>query len=325
LAVRNEYDDQQEKIMRNYYLSVLLLLALAITFSVAPSAQASGSGDMLNQYVSELQKIPDDTVLREKIIKLAQSMKKRPAIPEEARRHYVKALTYFEDARLPSDSADAAEEFRKALLIAPWWGELYMKRGLALETAQRYDEAIASFKLFMLTNPQGEVLRKTQDEIYKIEARQEKAARDTEQARKDKIEEERLQQAAKAEEDARARQRKSEDAYRRCDGKRYVWHWDEPIDAQSVDETADLRGNQITLGTIYLRGRSVPSNIQIGVWQEFWDLHVTRMEMEEGRLVLYFDNSNNNWMYEKAYLNEDCEIKFRFKHGADSGYYLPRR
>jgi hypothetical protein len=118
----------------------------------------------------------------EKVIKLALTLDPKPAIPEEARRHYVKACTLFEDAKQTSESADAAGEFRQALLLAPWWGEAYMKMGLALETAQRYDEAIASLKLFIATKPQDDLLRKTQDEIYKIEAKQEKAAKEAELA-----------------------------------------------------------------------------------------------------------------------------------------------
>jgi tetratricopeptide (TPR) repeat protein len=155
-------------------MGFMVVLALSsVTRAQSPNSEAT-----LNQCVAELQSNPSDTALREKIIKLARGMNPPPAIPEEARRHYVKACTLFEDAKQPSDSADAAEEFRQALLVAPWWGEAYMKMGLALETAQRYDDAIASLKLFMATKPQDEMLRKTQDEIYKIEAKKEKAAKD---------------------------------------------------------------------------------------------------------------------------------------------------
>jgi hypothetical protein len=163
-------------------LATIFFLLLGISVSIT---QAQSPQDTLNQYIFDLQKNPSDTALREKIIKLAREMNPPPAIPEEARRHYVKASTLFDDAKQPSDSADAAEEFRQALLVAPWWGEAYMKMGLALETAQRYDDAIASLKLFMATKPQDEVLRKTQDEIYKIEAKAERAAKDKEQAAKE--------------------------------------------------------------------------------------------------------------------------------------------
>jgi hypothetical protein len=79
-----------------------------------------------------------------------------------------------------------------------------MKMGLALETAQRYDDAIASLKLFMATKPQDEVLRKTQDEIYKIEAKRDKTAKDQqEKAAKEA-------QAAQAAKEAAERNRRDE-------------------------------------------------------------------------------------------------------------------
>ena len=83
-----------------------------------------------------------------------------------------------------------------------------MKMGLALETAQRYDDAIASLKLFMATNPKDDVLRKAQDEIYKIEAKQEKAAKES------------------SPEVVAAQERKnSEDLLRKINGSRYVYRY----------------------------------------------------------------------------------------------------
>lgn len=307
-------------------ICLTVLTAFAVAIASLPVVQAATPQETLKQYVADLQKNPNDNALREKIIKHVQGMKQKPVIPEDARRHFVRAVTVLEEAKQPSDSAEAAEEFRKALLIAPWWSETYMKMGLALETAQRYDDAIASLKLFMTTKPRDDVLRKTQDEIYKIEMKRDKAAKDSEQARKDQLEAALRQQASKAEEDARALQRKAEDLYGRCDGKRNVHHYEE-IGNVSADDTADLRGKHIVIGEIYKSGDrgAIPSNVQIGVWKEMWDLGISRMEIERGRVVLFFDDSNNNWMYEKAYLNEDCEIKFKFKSGSDSAYYIPER
>lgn len=159
---------------KNKITSTCALLVATLLVSFVAYAQSASPQETLTQYITDLQKAPNDNALREKIIKHVQAMKKPPAIPEEARRHYIKAITLLEDARQPSDSADAAEEFRKALLIAPWWSEAYMKMGLALETAERYDDAITSLRMFMVTNPQDDVLRKTQDEIYKIEAKKDK-------------------------------------------------------------------------------------------------------------------------------------------------------
>jgi tetratricopeptide (TPR) repeat protein len=300
--------------------SILLagLLAWGTMAALANTAQAQTPQESLRQSISELQKSPNDNALREKIIKQVQAMKRAPAIPEEARRHYVRALTLFDGAKQPADAADAAEEFRQALLIAPWWGEAYMKMGLALETAQRYDEAIEALKLFMATKPRGAVLRQAQDEIYKIEAKRDRAEKDRESAAR-RAEEDRR---AQAEENARAQQRKLEEFYRKCDGRRYV------LDFGDSENTADLRGRQIILGSIYKSGRpdEIPSNMQLGVWKEMWDLNISNIELEGGMLVLTFDSSNNNWMYGKAYLNEFCEIKSvrKLEGGGETNYYRAR-
>ena len=147
---------------------VVLLFAL-VYLSVGVQAQFSNPQQTLQQYVADLQKNPNDTALREKIIKLALEVK--PAVPEEARRHYVMAKTLFEAAKKPEDFGDSIAEFKAALLIAPWWPEANRNLGLALEAAQRFDEAITYVKLYMTTNPGEENTRAAQDEIYKIEAK----------------------------------------------------------------------------------------------------------------------------------------------------------
>lgn len=93
-----------------------------------------------------------------------------------------------------------------------------MKMGLALETPQRYDDAIAALKLFMATNPQGDVLRKTQDEIYKIEAKAQKAVKDKELAAKKAAEDKRARQEAAVAKKARAQ----EEFLRKINGARYT-------------------------------------------------------------------------------------------------------
>ena len=62
-----------------------VVLALAFP-ALAASPAAPPSRKQLSEMVERLQKAPDDTALREKIIKLAVVLKPAPAIPEEARR-----------------------------------------------------------------------------------------------------------------------------------------------------------------------------------------------------------------------------------------------
>lgn len=100
----------------NLFCFCLLLCIIAV-----PCSQAQSTNDLLNQYVLDLQKSPNDNALREKIIKHVQTMEPLPQIPEEARRHYVMAKTLFKDAKSENDYSAAIDEFKSALLVAPWW------------------------------------------------------------------------------------------------------------------------------------------------------------------------------------------------------------
>ena len=160
--------------MKKTIFSTALVSSFVLLFGLAHQAAAQPADAAFQWAVAEYQRSP--TAANAKmVIKLALTMKPVPAVPEEARRHYVKGRTLFDAAKNPADSLDAAEEFKNALLIAPWWGELYLRLGMTLETAERYDEAIAALKLYMVSAPGEELARKAQDEIYKIEAEMEKA------------------------------------------------------------------------------------------------------------------------------------------------------
>lgn len=163
--------------MKKICFTALLSIVLIVTLMSIVQAQPTNPQETLNQYISDLQKNPNDNALREKIIKHVQTMQPAPAIPEEARRHYVMGKTLFEDAKNVQDFKDAIEKFKKALLIAPWWSDAYRDIGMALEAAQQYDEAIAALKLYLATNPGDEYARRGQNEIYKIEAKKEKASK----------------------------------------------------------------------------------------------------------------------------------------------------
>jgi tetratricopeptide (TPR) repeat protein len=155
-----------------------LFLAAILFMPFSPQARAAGSQGILTQYIADLQKSPGDYALREKIIKHVQTMKPAPAVPEEARRQYIMGKTLFEDAKNVQDVNDAIEKFRKALLIAPWWPEANRDLGMALQAAQQYDEAIKVLNLYVATNPGEELSRRARNEIYKTEAKQEKAAKE---------------------------------------------------------------------------------------------------------------------------------------------------
>jgi tetratricopeptide (TPR) repeat protein len=92
----------------------------------------------LNEYVAALQTNPNDVELRQKIVKLAATLKPPPAIPEEARRYYVKAVTLQKQAKTAPEVAPAIAAYEQALLLAPWWADAYYNVSSALELAGRY-------------------------------------------------------------------------------------------------------------------------------------------------------------------------------------------
>jgi hypothetical protein len=129
---------------------------------------------------------PSDAA-RLQIIKLAQAMKTPPEIPEEARGHYVMAVVFVNTAEDNADYERGIEEYKAALLAAPWWGDAYKKLATAQTAAGRYDDAIASLNFYLLTQPAD--ARNTQDEIYRLKALGQRAAE--EQAKKQTEEQQR--------------------------------------------------------------------------------------------------------------------------------------
>jgi tetratricopeptide (TPR) repeat protein len=72
----------------------------------------------------------------------------------------------------------AIEEYKAASMAAPWWGDAYKKLAAAQKAAGRFDDAIASMNLYMLTQPTD--ARNAQDEIYQLMALKQTAAAENE-------------------------------------------------------------------------------------------------------------------------------------------------
>lgn len=160
-----------------YMRRTLLIFTLIAIASPALAQSAPPSTLDLDRYIRELQQNPGDLRLREQIISTALALNPRPAIPEEARRHFVKGTTIQRDAANEGDAELAAGEYSAALLLAPWWGDAYYNLGVAAQMANRFDEALAAFRLYLLTEPPPEDARDAQDRIYAVEAKQELALR----------------------------------------------------------------------------------------------------------------------------------------------------
>lgn len=132
------------------------LIVLVITFlALAASAHAQSPREQLNQMVEQLQKTPGDNTLREKIIKLAPTLKPAPALPDTAVAFEGRAQFAFKSAKSESDYLAAAQEYEKAVAVAPWVPGYYADLCTIYEKAGRFEDAKrhCGFYLSALTDP----------------------------------------------------------------------------------------------------------------------------------------------------------------------------
>lgn len=207
-----------------------IVLAAALSSSFASQAQTATPQQVLQQYVSDLQRSPDDTMLRERIIRHVQTMKKAPSIPEEARRHFIEGNALLKAAKDQKGYDLAIEAYRQCLLLAPWWPEANYNFAVALELANRFDSSMNALKLYIATNPGDEESRKAQDKIYEIGAKKIIAAREREES---------SPAAVTARE-----QDKFEDWLSKLDGRRYT------SPSQGMLLIIDVRRNILITGAI---------------------------------------------------------------------------
>jgi len=215
----------------------LFLLVTCITLALA-NAQAQTPQATLNQCVADLQKNPNDYALREKIIRHVQAMKQKPAIPEEARRHFIEGNTLLKAAKDQRSYGLARDAYRQCLLVAPWWGDAYNNYAVALELSGQFDDAVNALKLYIATNPGEGETRKAQDKIYEIGAKKKLAAQEKESS---------PPKAASA-----PPQNAFEDLLRKIDGRRYTC----PIEACSM--VIDVRGKVFIMGNLCPQNHDVP-------------------------------------------------------------------
>lgn len=162
---------------------VVLGIAVSLTFAalvLGGIVQAQSPREQLQTMVEQLQKTPTDNSLRERIIKLGAEIKPAPALPPEAKRPFVMAVTYQKEAKKPDDFALAIAAYQDALKVAPWWGDTYYNLSVSLESAGRLDEAKHALELYLLTKPED--AEEAQNHIYALDAKKNLAAKQAAEA-----------------------------------------------------------------------------------------------------------------------------------------------
>lgn len=155
--------------MRTFNIIGSLLL---VTLALSASVHAQTSREQFRQMVEQLQKTPNDSALREKIIALAPTLKPPPALPAELERRMARGTAAFKGATSLADYKDAVKEFEQAALAAPWHADAYFNLGVTQDKAEDYEAALRSLKLALLASPES---KETKALIYEVEYRHEKA------------------------------------------------------------------------------------------------------------------------------------------------------
>ena len=209
----------------------LLYAALALP---AAQGQSSTPQQTLQQYVADLQRDPDDNVLRKKIIQLALDMNPPPEVPAEARRHMSRGVAAVEDAKTKDDFLDACNEFRQALALAPWLPNGYRNLAIAQDKAGLYIEALASLNSYRRTKPAPPDVEWAEDLQSKIEYRRDKAAKES-----------------SPETIAAKQQSGYEDWLKQLDGAQWQNNLSDP--GFCADNYIELHGQEIRVGWITVR------------------------------------------------------------------------
>jgi hypothetical protein len=155
-----------------YIPSMMTILLTFLAFAV-PHASAASPREELKVIVAQIKAKPDDRSLREKAIALARKVK--PAVPAEAKRTFVMAVTYQKEAKTPADFTLAIDAFQDALKAAPWWGDAYYNLSVSLESAGRLDEAKDALEFYLLTKPKD--AEAAQNRLYALDAKKNMAAK----------------------------------------------------------------------------------------------------------------------------------------------------
>jgi tetratricopeptide (TPR) repeat protein len=106
-----------------------------------------------------------------------------PSMAEEtaadARRHMVRGIAAIEIAKSNAELALAADEFRRATELDPALSAAWYNLGSVQAKLGQFDAAIQSYKRYLALAPKAEDAQKVEDEIIKLEFRQEQVAKST--------------------------------------------------------------------------------------------------------------------------------------------------
>ena len=267
-------------------LSVLILVVVGLS-----SVQAQTPQETLTQYVADLQKNPNDGAMRERIIRHVQTVKPAPAVPSEVVTYEGAAEYAFKNAKSEADYLDAAGEYEKALLAAPWIAADYYNCAVAYEKGGKLKAAAVYFNLYLLAASDAPDATAVRKRIGGLEYAQRKAERVS------------IQPEVKRD--------PFEELLKKINGRRYVYRQDEEITV-----VLDVNGNVLLWGyldatgyhkanlariTIQGRETTVPFNSH-QEWEKVWLVEDTFVISEDGEKITLRGRYSNGSVQSSIYL-----------------------
>ncbi|MDA8098522.1 MAG: hypothetical protein M0042_02705 [Nitrospiraceae bacterium] len=157
------------------FITIIALTGGTLLPSGVFAAEKANSPEIFKQHLAEVRKNPESVELREKVIKYAQGLKQKPAVPEEYERQLSRGTAFLKMANDAAGYLKAADEFKAAVAAAPWLAEGYVNLAAAQEKAQLYSEAIQNLNFAILADPNGKNSREWRNRVYELEVFAEEA------------------------------------------------------------------------------------------------------------------------------------------------------
>ncbi|HPB59815.1 MAG TPA: tetratricopeptide repeat protein [Candidatus Saccharicenans sp.] len=130
--------------------------------------------EALNEYAAAL-RISNQAGRQELLSTVSALFKSHPELaelPEEARKHSLRAEVLIQEKDLPG----AVKEFDQALGLAPFCPVLYYNQAVILANLRQYSQAVEQMKTFLTLAPEDQKAREAKDLIYQWEFRLERQA-----------------------------------------------------------------------------------------------------------------------------------------------------
>jgi tetratricopeptide (TPR) repeat protein len=95
-------------------------------------------------------------------------------ISDEAKRYFDRGVAAVEMAKSPADYQSAIKEFEQAINLAPGWPDVYYNLGLVQEKAEKYGDAVISFRQYLKYAPTANDVETVKSLINKLEYKRDK-------------------------------------------------------------------------------------------------------------------------------------------------------